>query len=266
MFCCQTSLHIFVFFLQSKCSTFESIQAPNVPPDTPFLPQDSNNDILNENNQNQEAKANNVEMQDQQRNVLQSPPRQNIVKAPTKSTTSSSISVSQANLNMVKPLIIPTITPKSANQPSSPSNVLKLPEGVVPVPAPQKRDLEKKTDNSEKNELPDAINNRYRNKISETQLKEDARKNDEADRENGAHEIFDQPVHNGGAYDALGFGDLNDPIKNVAKPKQHIDNLGIGEKESNKLYNKNNKDNKNYEDDYKENQNDIQAEENEDGK
>ncbi|XP_044267177.1 putative leucine-rich repeat-containing protein DDB_G0290503 [Tribolium madens] len=214
--------------LKGKCPTYESIQppqvAPNASPDTSSPRLNFSRQVQIDANEYQikpDEKAPHVEPQKQ---VIQSPPNQNFIKTPTKSTTSSSLRVSQGSLNGARPLLIPTVTPK---------NVKKVPEGVVPIP--EKREVEKKTEEEEKNELPEeTVNNRYRNKISDIAMKEDAKKADEADKENGAHEVFDQ--HVGGAYDNFGFGELNEHIKNAEKQsfnKQHIDRLAM---EGNKVY------------------------------
>ena len=130
-------------------------------------------------------------------------------------------------MNGARPLLVPTVTPKSAKLVPPLPYAKKLPEGVVPVP--EKREVDKKTE-EERNELPDeTVNNRYRNKINE--IAKEEKKLDEVDKENVAHEVFDQ--HN--AYDNFGFGEMNDGVKNVEKQnfKQHIDHLGV---EGNKVY------------------------------
>lgn len=219
--------------IQSKYPAYESIQPPNAASNDAASPRSQNfsRQVQVGPDEYQIKPAEKVPEPAQQ--VIQSPPNQNFIKTPTKSTTSSSLKVSQGSLNGARPLLIPTVTPKSAK---------KLPDGVVPVP--EKREVEKKTE-EEKNELPEEnFNNRYRNKISDIGAKEDVKKVDEADKENGAHEVFDQ--HVGGAYDNFGFGELNDPIKNAEKQsfnKQHIDRLGI---EGNKVYE--NEDNQQLED------------------
>ncbi|RZC34952.1 Golgi integral membrane protein 4, partial [Asbolus verrucosus] len=240
--------------VKAKCTTFESIQPPNVVQDS-SSPRNSQNlnhqDQVDANEIKAEDKAKHEVLIDPQQQVIQSPPNQNFIKIPTKSTTSSSLKVSQGSLNGARPLLMPTVTPKSANSVPPSPYVKKLPEGVVPPP--EKRDVDKKAED-EKNELPEeTINNRYRNKISDNAFKEEAKKVDEVDKENVAHEVFDQPHI--GAYDNVGFGDVIDPIKNAEKQnydKQHIDNLGIGDKEGNKV-------DENY---YKDNQNDMLGEEN----
>jgi hypothetical protein len=221
--------------LRGKCAGYESIQAPKVAPETssPHQTHNFSKQLQIDPNQYQikldEKPAAEAPRPEAQQRMILGPPNQNL-KTPTKSTTSSSLQASQGSLNGARPLLIPTVTPKSANKNRPPLPYLKkLPEGVVPVP--EKRDVEKKTE-EEKNELPDeTINNRYRNKINDIALKEDAKRADEADKENGAHEVFDQHI-----YDNFAFGEANEPIKNAEKQnfnKQHIDQLAI---EGNKIY------------------------------
>jgi myosin heavy subunit len=221
--------------LRGKCAGYESIQAPKVVPETssPHQTHNFSKQLQIDPNQYQikldEKPAAEAPRPEAQQRMILGPPNQNL-KTPTKSTTSSSLQASQGSLNGARPLLIPTVTPKSANKNRPPLPYLKkLPEGVVPVP--EKRDVEKKTE-EEKNELPDeTINNRYRNKINDIALKEDAKRADEADKENGAHEVFDQHI-----YDNFAFGEANEPIKNAEKQnfnKQHIDQLAI---EGNKIY------------------------------
>lgn len=82
---------------------------------------------------------------------------------------------------------------------------------------------------------------------------------EDIDKENGAHEVFDAPLGQNG-FEGLAFGD-NDIGKNAEKhfEKNHIDTMGVGDKDR-KIYDQD-------QPEYKDLQNDVQLEENdEDGK
>lgn len=129
-------------------------------------------------------------------------PQENVLAMPQnqdkKSSTSSTLKVSQGSLNGARPLVIPTITPK--NKP------VEINNNPIPVP-------EKMADLKQNNDI---VDNRYQNQI------EEVKKGKEDNNENVAKEVFDQQnVDN----DGIAF---NDAIKQIEKkniPKQHIDSL-----------------------------------------
>lgn len=144
---------------------------------------------------------------------------QNVILSPPNSTTSSNqIRVSQGSLNGARPLLVPTVTPKTKSpnnnqngdeqHPVLPlpsyNNNKKLPDGVVAVPV-DKHSNDKPEEN---------VNNRYLNKI-------EVKKPDEGDNDNGAHEEFDQPqgfnFGDGGGKHLWGIG------------AQHINQLAMGD-------------------------------------
>ncbi|XP_057672187.1 interaptin-like [Diorhabda carinulata] len=150
------------------------------------------------------------------------------------SSTSSNNKIlkpSQASLNLVRPIFLPTVTPETVKE-------HKLPKGVVAVPEKKEEEI---------------INARYQNaKDSANELAHREKiVKEELEKENVAHEVFDAPLHQ----DGLQF-DNNDQFKQAEKPnfdKKHIDTLG--------------RDKKNYDQDqaeYKDLQNDVQLEENDD--
>ncbi|XP_018569335.1 putative leucine-rich repeat-containing protein DDB_G0290503 [Anoplophora glabripennis] len=182
----------------------------------------------------------------QEKSVLAVPNSNDFVSPVSKSTTRSGLKPSQGSLNAARPLLRPTVTPETLIK----NNYNQaLPEGVVPDP-------DKKEDNGQ-NEQPEIVNNRYQNvKESANEVAVEKTGKEDIDKENGAHEVFDAPLGQNGL-EGLAFGD-NDHVKNVEKQhfeKNHIDALGVGDKER-KIYDQD-------QPDYKDLQNDVQLEENE---
>ncbi|KAG5883039.1 hypothetical protein JTB14_010429 [Gonioctena quinquepunctata] len=188
--------------------------------------------------------------EEKQQNVLAMPNGDNSDKmASSSSSTKAGMKPSQASLTGARPILLPTVTPetvvKKVGLKGPDSQVKKLPRGVVAVPV-----------RNEQNDQSEIVNARYQNaRASANEHVEEKPVKEEADKENGAHEVFDAPAAQNG-YDAIAFGD-NDHPKNAEKQhleKKHIDSLV------------NDRDKKNYDQDqpdYKDLQNDVQLEENE---
>ncbi|KAJ8960664.1 hypothetical protein NQ314_006056 [Rhamnusium bicolor] len=247
--------------IQEKCTPYDTLQEPKQNPEVSsaksFNKLSEASPSLH-NSENKPLETNVINMppvaDKQEKSVLAVPNSNDYRSLVSKSTTKSGLRPSQGSLNGARPLLVPTVTPETLNKNvvlgvSSDYNKRKLPQGVVAVP-------DKKEENDQ-NEQPEIINNRYQNvkesanePVGEKAVKEDIEK------ENGAHEVFDaNPAHNG--FDGLAFGE-NDHIKNAEKQnfdKNHIDTLGVADKDR-KIYDQD-------QPEYKELQNDVQLEENE---
>ncbi|XP_023014174.1 uncharacterized protein isoform X2 [Leptinotarsa decemlineata] len=165
----------------------------------------------------------------QENNVLALPDGDNKDKmASSSSSTKAGLKPSQASLSGARPILSPTVTPETLAK----KGVLmvpekkKLPDGVVAVP-----------ERKEHNDQPEIINARYQNARESAKEHADEKAVREEENENGAHEVFDS---------------RDDHVKHAEKQhfdKQHIDTLG-NERDQDQP-------------DYKDLQNDVQLEENE---
>lgn len=229
--------------LKEKCNIQETIPEPKLPETGP-KPQSYKENKLAEEAENKLSDTNVLHPPPNDSNppqnakqelpVLPEPINDNgkIVSSST-SSNNKILKPSQASLNLVRPIFLPTVTPETAKE-------HKLPEGVVAVPEKKEEEI---------------INARYQNaKDSANDLPPQQGEKiakEELEKENVAHEVFDAPLF----HDGLQF-DNNDQFKQAEKPnfdKKHIDTLG--------------RDKKNYDQDqaeYKDLQNDVQLEENDD--
>ncbi|KAJ8944506.1 hypothetical protein NQ318_011764 [Aromia moschata] len=203
-----------------------------------------------ENRQLEAGVLNPPQVEKQEKSVLVVPNSIDAMNSVSKPSTKSGLKPSQPSLNGARPLLLPTMTPETINKNDmlGINNVdkQKLPDGVVAIPKEENNHNE-----------PEIVNNRYQ--IAKESVNEHVDKKavkEDMDKENGAHEVFDAPLGQNNL-DELAFGD-NDHIKQAEKPKlekNHIDNLGVGDK-------------KNYDPeqpiDYKELQNDALEEEDDD--
>ncbi|CAG9864776.1 unnamed protein product [Phyllotreta striolata] len=128
-------------------------------------------------------------------------------KIPSSSSTSSNLIApkpSKANLGAARPLLLPSMTPETAPKDG------KLPDGVVAVP--DRKDDEEPPVNARYQNAKDSA--QYNNKmddINQMQKPNEGPKGD-ADRENGAQEVFDAPA-NGLQFD-------NEQMKQAEKPEK----------------------------------------------
>ncbi|XP_045470027.1 uncharacterized protein DDB_G0284459-like [Harmonia axyridis] len=195
--------------LKDKCpEQRDTIQEPIVLKDSPKTVKEDN--------------ANPDQGQQNDQNVLALPfPNNEGNKKGSSSTTSSVKPSSQGSLNGARPLVVPTMTPKNKKNTDdvlAKPNANVVPQGVLPVP----EQLPDGVVPAEENEIPnDIVDDRYKHKMDESK----AKKQEESEKDNIANEELDQNLDDG-----LGFGD---PIKQAEKQnfnKEHIDNLGAGQK------------------------------------
>ncbi|CAH1105874.1 unnamed protein product [Psylliodes chrysocephalus] len=218
-------------------SEISRLKAKCGPEDTLLEPKESQN-------QNPLNKDNNQNNDKQDLPVLPEP-NQEPFKIPSSSSTSSNKvgpKPSQASLGVAKPIYRPTATPETV-----PKDNNKLPDGVVAIPAKKEEEF---VNARYQNAKESAQNEQNLAQKEQNQAQKPKEAKNDSEKENGAHEQFDDPLF----HDGLQFND-NDQMKQGEKPnldKRHIDTMG--------------KDKKIYDQDqgeYKE-MNDVQLEENDD--